>query len=272
MATVDFMRKVVENTPASRDQEHLSMVVCSASTIPDRTAFLLGEGPDPFPAMHAALRLLEDAGVTRIAIPCNTAHHWHAALQAETPVRILHIVDAVADTLARTGVRGGPIGVLATDGTLEAGVYQNRLAGRGFACVAPGAPAQAEVMRAIRLVKAGEVEQASVILQREARSLLAAGCVRVVMACTEVPIALERAAGDLEPWLLDATQALARSCVELERAGGPKAGLVGLAAACTAPTSVTVRRSRHPGPAASRPAGHRGEGAAPGWRGRRRAR
>ena len=52
--------------------------------------------------------------------------HWHAALQAETPVRILHIVDAVADALAGPDMRGGCIGVLATSGTVKAGIYQKR--------------------------------------------------------------------------------------------------------------------------------------------------
>ena len=51
MATVDFVGKVVQNTPASCDQEHIETVVCSAATIPDRTAAILGQGRGPLPAM-----------------------------------------------------------------------------------------------------------------------------------------------------------------------------------------------------------------------------
>jgi len=87
MATVDFLKKLVEATPAARDQDHLGVMVAQAPGIPDRTGAILGEGPDPLPAMTIALRRLEAAGATRIAIPCNTAHHWHGALQALTPVR-----------------------------------------------------------------------------------------------------------------------------------------------------------------------------------------
>ncbi|WP_238296303.1 aspartate/glutamate racemase family protein, partial [Methylobacterium soli] len=68
MATVDFMGKVVRNTPAARDQEHIPMIVSSAVRIPDRTEAILGRGPDPVPALRAALRQLEAAGATRIAI------------------------------------------------------------------------------------------------------------------------------------------------------------------------------------------------------------
>jgi aspartate racemase len=214
MATIDFMGKVVQNTPASCDQEHIEMVVCSAATIPDRTAAILGEGADPFPAMRDALQRLEGAGATCIAIPCNTAHHWHAALQAETPVRILHIVDAVADTLAGRGVQGGCIGVLATSGTVKAGIYQKCFAGRGFSCRVPDAAGQDEVMRAIRLVKAGQIAEATAILREQAEALVAAGCRQVVMACTEIPVALASAEDELRLSLVDATEALARACVK----------------------------------------------------------
>jgi aspartate racemase len=190
------------------------MVVRSATEIPDRTAAILDQGHDPLPAMQRALRQLTLAGASCIAIPCNTAHHWHGALQNETEVPILHIVDAVADTLARDGLDGATIGVLATNGTVHAGVYQARLAARGYRCMVPDAAAQAEVMRAIRLVKAGQLDEATAILRREAETLVQRGCSRVAMACTEIPLALADIDGELKARLLDPTEALARACVE----------------------------------------------------------
>lgn len=214
MATVDFMGKVIRNTPAACDQDHIAMVVRSATDVPDRTAAILDQGRDPLPAMRHALRQLLESGARCIAIPCNTAHHWHDALQDETNVPILHIVDAVADTLAREGLEGATIGVLATDGTVHAGVYQARLAARGYRCEMPDAAGQAEVMRAIRLVKAGQLDEATKILRREAEALVQRGCARVAMACTEIPLALADVGGVLQPRLFDPTDALARACVE----------------------------------------------------------
>jgi aspartate racemase len=214
MATVDFMGKVIRNTPASRDQDHIEMVVCSATNVPDRTAAILDQGSDPLPAMFDALRRLEQSGVSCIAIPCNTAHYWHGALQAKTSVPILHVVDAVADRLADQGLEGTTIGVLATDGTIHAGVYQKRLAKRGYSCLIPNAEAQAEIMRAIRLVKAGNVDEAAAILRREAEALVAGGCSQVAMACTEIPLALAKVESDLRARLLDPTEILARACVQ----------------------------------------------------------
>lgn len=210
MATVDFMRKLVEATPATRDQDHVPTLVCSASLIPDRTAAILGYGADPLPAMLEALHRLEAAGATRIAIPCNTAHNWHPALQAATAVPILHIVDAVAAALVRKGVRSGRIGLLATDGTIRASVYR-RLERQGLICQGP--IDQDAVMRAIALVKAGQAAAAGSILRSAADSLLDLDCQQIVLACTEIPVALDRAVTDLQPFLVDATEALAKACV-----------------------------------------------------------
>lgn len=212
MATVDFMAKIAHNTEAARDQDHVEMVACSAAGIPDRTEAILGRGPDPLPAMRAALVRLEAAGATFIAFPCNTAHHWHGALQRHASARILHIVDAVVE---RLGTATGDVGVLATDGTLKARIYQDRLGRHGINCRAPDAAGQAEVMRAIRLVKAGRSAEAAAILTEQAEALIAAGCARVAMACTEIPVALAGAEGDLGSRLLDATDALAAACVRV---------------------------------------------------------
>ena len=220
MATVDFLAKLVRATPAGRDQDHIPTLVCSAVDIPDRADAILGAGPDPLPAMRAALARLEAGGATRIAIPCNTAHHWHAALQAGTALPILHIVDAVAETLARTETEtetgiaagtGGRVGLLATDGTLRTGLYRERLARRGLTCLGPDPEGQAAVAAAIRLVKAHRVAEARPLLEAQVRALAEAGCDRVVMACTEIPIAL--AGSPVSGLLVDATEALARACV-----------------------------------------------------------
>lgn len=227
-ATVDFMEKVIANTTsAGGDQGHIPMLVCSASDIPDRSAAILGQGPDPFPAMLAALRRLERAGATRIAIPCNTAHYWHQALQASTDLTILHIADAVCGELEAAGERnsGMPltIGLLATAGTRIANIYGARLSQRGYACLWPDEAGQREVTRAIALVKTGRAQQAVAPLAAQAEALWARGCRHVIMACTEIPVALADYRGAAR--LLDATDALAKACVAAEAAGAPTRAL-----------------------------------------------
>lgn len=58
-ATVDFMRKIIRNTDAQRDQDHLKMMIEHDPKIPDRTANLTGDGEDPTVALYAACKRLE---------------------------------------------------------------------------------------------------------------------------------------------------------------------------------------------------------------------
>jgi aspartate racemase len=74
-------------------------------------------------------------------------------------------------------------------------------------------------MRAIRLVKGGQLAEATAILREQAEALVATGCCQVVMACTEIPMALATVEGELRSALVDATEALACACVEAFRAG-----------------------------------------------------
>ena len=52
LATVYFMQLVVEMTDASKDQEHIEMIVHSRPSIPDRTNYILKRSEDnPLPHM-----------------------------------------------------------------------------------------------------------------------------------------------------------------------------------------------------------------------------
>ena len=123
LATVDFLAKLVEESPATRDQEHVPTVVWSVPQVPDRQQAMAGTGSSPLPAMLAGIARLNAAGATRIAIACNTAHHWFDALAAASEAPLIHIVDA---TLAALGPvpAAGPVGLIATRGLVASGLYQ----------------------------------------------------------------------------------------------------------------------------------------------------
>ena len=211
-ATVDFMAKLIRLTPAEREQDHLPVVVVSDPRVPDRVAPILeGRGESPLAAMRAGVRRLERAGATCVAIPCHTAHAWYAPLAAGTELPILHIVDAALAELERLAVPAGPLGLLATAATLEAGLYQERLAAAGHPALLPAPAVMAEaVLPAIALVKRDRAAEAAPLLGRAVEHLLAAGAGRVLLACTELPLACPATA---HPACIDATEALARSCL-----------------------------------------------------------
>ncbi|CAA9225243.1 MAG: Aspartate racemase [uncultured Craurococcus sp.] len=218
LASAQFMLRLTLLTPAERDQEHVPAVLWSDPRVPDRTAARLGGGEDPLPALLRGIRGLEAAGCGAIAIPCNTAHGWHAAMQAATDLPILHIVEATAAELVRLGVTQGPIGVMGTAATLEMRLYQQGLERRGWPCLMPDAAEMAErVTPGIALVKANRVAEAYAPLAEVARSLMARGAKAVVLGCTEIPLGI--AAGPALPFpVADSIDALARAAIAWARA------------------------------------------------------
>ena len=215
LATVDFLRKLVERTPAACDQEHVPLIVYSVPQIPDRIAGMRGSGESPLPAMRAGMRMLERAGARAIAIPCNTAHYWYDELVRDCGVPLLHIADSACAVLGNKVVN---VGLLATSATLAAGFYQQRLAALGLGCVMNRRDeVDAWVMRGIGLVKAGDLRGGAALLQQALAALFDRGAERVILGCTETPLALERVAAPQLPLCVDATAALADACIRWSR-------------------------------------------------------
>ncbi|WP_421866490.1 aspartate/glutamate racemase family protein [Motiliproteus sp.] len=211
LATVDFVEKVIGLTPARCDQEHLPLIIHSVPQIPDRTACLIDQQRSPLAAMARGVETLAKSGVGAIVIPCNTAHHWYEPLSKDSPVPILHIADACAESLVNEGVAS--VGLMATDGTLKAGFYPRKLSEHGIAVTLPGAELQQQVMEGIYRVKAGQIETGGRILESCVEQLLEQGVERVILACTEIPLALDRIESPWREQSVDATRSLASACV-----------------------------------------------------------
>lgn len=216
LATVDFMRKLLDATPAASDQEHVPVVVSSIPQVPDRTAAFRGEGASPLGAMVASGRRLENAGAQLLVMPCNTAHLWYDELAAALKLPMLHLVDAALECAAEQVGPQARIGLLATDATLASGLYINRAkslaSAAGMQWVMPTAGEMLErVMPGIAAVKAGQLELGRQLLGSSAQALVQRGAQALVLGCTEIPVVLTPAVAPAP--VIDATAALARRAV-----------------------------------------------------------
>lgn len=209
-ATVDFMAKVVAATPAHCDQEHIPSIVHNVPQIPDRSAAIERCSDEPFLPLLSAVRMLDQAGADYIAIPCNTAHYWYDRLVLSCRATIIHIADAVA-AHAQTVGAAGTLALMATRGTIKAGIYQPRLSAAGLNWLVPDEPVQQLVDQVIHAVKGGEIATAQAVAHEVAFRLLAQGADRLILACTEIPIAMVGSPYDGQ--CIDATDVLARACV-----------------------------------------------------------
>lgn len=216
-ATADFYAKLVATTPGASDQDHLRTVIWSDPTIPDRTQALLGDGPDPTPWLLDGSRVLREAGATVIAIPCNTAHAFVPRIADHVGLPIVHMIGEVARHLSAMSPRLHTAGLLATTGTVRAGLYQDWLDRFGIRLVLPdGAGQDQEVMTAIRAVKSGRRDgTATALLSRAAQRLTEQGAQAVIAGCTEIPLGLPEDAVDVP--LIDPALILARALVRRTR-------------------------------------------------------
>jgi aspartate racemase len=212
-ATADFFGKLLRATPARSDQEHLPVLIYSNPQIPDRTAAIRGEGPDPLPELVRSAEALVRAGASFLAIPCVTAHAFFEPLQRAVAVPILHLVDETVRFVRteRPGIR--QIGLLATTGTVQSRLFHARFEPHGLTVLTCDPAIQADtVMAAIYGIKGtGTLPRSRALIQEAGHSLIAKGAEAIVAGCTEVPLILQD--GDLPVPVIDATWILAQAAV-----------------------------------------------------------
>jgi len=222
-ATADFYQKLVDATPATTDQQHLRVVMWSDPTVPDRTAALMDDGPDPTPWLLRGLRILTEAGADLIAMPCNTAHAFFTPAAGRTGVPIVHMIDQAVRAVIEITPPVRRVGLLATTGTLRAGLYQDWLGRAGLQAVLPTDDDQEDlVATAIRAVKAGDRgSRVSGLLEVAGAGLVHRGAQVIIAGCTEIPLVVGEWCASIP--VIDPTRVLARAVVAaaLGTAGDP---------------------------------------------------
>ena len=209
-ATQVFYQRILDRTEAERDQDHLPTLILSDTEMPDRTeAILSGKGDGVFNRMLHDAQMLETCGCRVIAIPCNTSHYFVDRLQEKLTIPILNMVRETVRAVHARGLKK-PC-VLATDGTVQAGLYQQECEKLGMACAVPGEAEQRLVMHIIyNEIKKGEQGSREKFAQID-RWVRAAGCDCAILACTELSV--YRQYHDLPDFYLDAMEVLVERAI-----------------------------------------------------------
>ena len=131
---------------------------------------------------------LEEAGADLIVLATNTMHKVAPQIEAAITIPFLHIADATADAVHRSGIRS--VALLGTRYTMEQDFYRGRLADRGLEVMVPDAADRAYIHDVIfeELVQ-GRVEAGS--KQRFLEIIgdqYAQGAEGVVAGCTEIEL------------------------------------------------------------------------------------
>lgn len=214
-ATVVYMQRVIALTHAADDADHIPLIVDSNTQVPSRIAALIdGTGEDPTPTLTQMARKLEAYGAEALAMPCNTAHAYHAPVAAAVDIPFINMVALSAEVAGKIS-KSARIGMLASPATRLARVFDAPMDAVGLVPLWPRE--EAPILAAIRAIKRSSRDaSARAAAEHAVRELAAAGCGAVLIACSEFSIIAEDLAADIP--LIDTIDVLAAATVALATA------------------------------------------------------
>ncbi len=186
-ATAFFFNRIIENTEATKDQEHINMVILNHSTLPDRTKIILSGDYKTFEkAIIEDIKKLEYIGVDNIAIPCNTSHFFYDNIQNQTHIPIINMVKETVKYILENNSNIKKIGIMATDGTIYTKIYENECKLNNISAVLPSKEKQKIVMSIIYdEIKNGKKGSLNKFIE-VVDELRYKGCEAIILACTEL--------------------------------------------------------------------------------------
>lgn len=203
-ATAFFYETLISLTQAEKDQEHIDAVILSYPSIPDRTAYLTGASDEnPLNGTLDMLKTLESLGVDYIAIPCVTIHKFYNELAGNIKTPVINIITETAEALKAMGIKKA--GILATEGTVNAGLFQDAFKEAGIEALYPktGQGLLSEIIYGIKAGKPFELDS----FYRVYDELFTNGAQIGVLGCTE--LSLLRKNNTLKGEFLDTAELLA---------------------------------------------------------------
>ena len=210
-ATALLFQKIIDHTDAKMDAEHIHILIDNRPSIPDRTAAILNRDDTPVRKICESGKRLEEMGAELIAIPCNTSHYFYPYIQENLDVPVINMLEETAKECKKLGFAS--VGVLATTGTKNTGIYEQALSAQGLQTIYPDEAGQEVLMSIIYdYVKAGKPVTGE-IFKEQLEDMESKGAQAFVLGCTELPIVFSD--GDMGRKFIDSLDILAKKTVEM---------------------------------------------------------
>jgi len=202
-AGLDFCNKLAVLNRGKIDQEYPLFILYNKSNIPGRpesigvhTGKILDRSKKNkkykivLKSLLKGCQLLKKNNCKFIVIPCNTAHYWYDDLKKKIDLPFINMPKEVFKHTIKKCKKNSSIGLLATEGTLKTGIY-NKYFDKNYNLIYPSSILQRiSVNKAIKFVKMGNVKKASKIIQPAIKYLIKKRCKKIILGCTELPIAI----------------------------------------------------------------------------------
>lgn len=190
LATVKLFEKIVLHTAADSDQDHPHTIIDSNTNIPDRTKYILHGGESPVPEIVKSARRLQEAGADFLAMPCNTAHYFCDDIEREVQIPFVNMIQETVNVI-REKYGDSKVGILATDGTLNSGVYRSELEKWGIECITPSDDGRRAIMDLIYSIKEGRYDNNLSEFNSVINGMHSKGVKTIILGCTELSVAAD---------------------------------------------------------------------------------
>jgi len=214
-ATTDLYKQIIKHTPAEKDQDHIPTLIYSLPQVPERTTSIRNQDTTIIPYIVDGVTRLENAGASFIAIPCNTVHYYYDQMQGAVSIPIIHMIRETVNEVREQYPDARSIGLLATTGTIESGLYEKELIQSGLKVIIPDKEVEEDnVMKAVFGIKAGTDKAVSEDLLAEAgQHLIDKGAEVIILGCTEIPLAFNSSRVNVP--VVSATRVLAERAIQM---------------------------------------------------------
>ena len=213
-ATVDLMRRVIAQTPAEDDIDHIHLIIDQNPKVPSRIKALIdGTGESPLPTLCDMAQRLQTAGAQLLAMPCNTAHNYYQGIQQAISIPVLNMIELSARKVQ--SLSQGRVGLLASTAVVQLGLYEKALSRGGMETIIP--ERQADLMAVIKAVKRGDTGSTVRRQFCQIGQELAKNTDLLLIACTELSVLADSLDNTIP--LLDAMDALVEHIVAFGLSG-----------------------------------------------------
>lgn len=215
LATVKLFEKIVILTDAHSDQENLHIIIDNNSKIPDRTEFILGGLEDPKPELIKSAKRLQKIGVDYLIMGCNTAHYFYNDIIKEIEIPFINMIEETVKEILSLDGRTKEVGLLATSGTINSGIYHKYLSKYGIKVITPSKEKQVFVTELMYNIKKGIYDNKLDDFYKAIHEMKVNGANMFILGCTELSVA--RDMYNLNGNFVDALEILATRAIEFAK-------------------------------------------------------
>lgn len=191
-ATIDLFSRIVEETHAKCDEDHLRIIIDNNPKIPSRQDAILKGTESPVPAMVETAKNLKNAGADFIILGANTAHYFYDEVASQVDIPFLHIINEAVKELLRSYPNVTKIGVMATNAAVKTKLYNTCCSKFNIDVIDLDEKEQNKIHDTIFNFKYNGLTEENLKAACESvENLVSKGAQAVIMGCTEIPIILK---------------------------------------------------------------------------------